>query len=62
MSSSIPVRPLVVAGPTARKLLSIGNTKYWELVRAGKIEMADIGGRRMPTVENIERLAKPVNK
>jgi hypothetical protein len=41
-------------------MLSIGNTKYWALVREGKIGMADIGGRRMPTVASIERLAKPV--
>jgi len=61
VSTSVPVKPLVVPGPIARKMLSIGNTKFWELVKAGKIEMANIGGRRMPTVESIERLAKAVD-
>jgi hypothetical protein len=42
----------------ARSLLSVGNTKYWELVKSGAIETVDVAGRKMATMESIERIAK----
>lgn len=50
-------KPLVVAPTTARKMLDVGNTKFWELVKERKIEMVQVGKRRMPTYASLERLA-----
>jgi hypothetical protein len=51
--------PLLTTGPEARRLLRIGNTKYWELVKAGKIETVELGGRKMPTYASLKKLADP---
>jgi hypothetical protein len=56
---TVEMKPFVLTGPEARRALRIGNTKYWALVKAGKIELAEIGGRKMPTYASIERLATP---
>jgi hypothetical protein len=52
-------KPLLVSAPTARKLVGCGNTKFWALVKAGKIKMADVGGRRMVIYSSLEALARP---
>lgn len=51
--------PLLVTGPQARRMLGVGNTKYWELVKAGKIQTVELGGRKMPTYESLKKLATP---
>jgi hypothetical protein len=58
MSVISPTKPLLVPGSTARHLLGVGNTKYWQLVKSGAIETVDVAGRKMPTMESIERIAK----
>jgi len=52
------LKPLLVSGPRARKLLDIGNTKYWHLVKRGDIETVEVGGRKMAVYASIERLAQ----
>lgn len=52
-------KPLLVSGPRARKLLGIGNTKYWRLVNKGLIETVQVGARKMATYSSIEALARP---
>ena len=52
------LKPLLVSGPRARKLLDIGNTKYWDLVKRGEIETAQIGNRKMVVFASLERLAQ----
>lgn len=47
---------VVVKPRQAREMLSIGNTKYFELVKNGTIETVMIGGTRMPTMRGIEKL------
>ncbi len=59
MSPSFPNKPLLVRAPAARKLIGVGNTKFWALVKAGKIEMADVGGHRMVVYASLEKLASP---
>ena len=54
------LKPLLVSGPRARKLLDIGNTKYWDLVKRGEIETAQIGNRKMVVFASLERLAQGV--
>jgi hypothetical protein len=53
------LKPLLVPGPVARKIIGVGNTKYWELVKADKIELVDVGGRRMAVYSSLEKLAQP---
>jgi hypothetical protein len=57
---AIEMEPLLVTGPVARKLIGVGNTKYWELVKAGKVMLVEVGGRRMATYASLKALAKPV--
>ncbi len=52
-------KPLLVPGTVARKIIGVGNTKFWELVKDGKITMADVGGRRMVVYASLEALAQP---
>jgi hypothetical protein len=53
------LEPLTVPTGVGRALIGVGNTKWWELVRAGKIELAEVGGRRMATYASLKRLAQP---
>lgn len=39
--------PLSVSIKEARRLLGIGNTTLWELIKDGRIETAKIGRRRL---------------
>jgi hypothetical protein len=57
-----PIKPLLVPSSRARAILGIGNTKFWAMVKAGKIEMADVGGRRMVVYASLERLATPTRE
>jgi hypothetical protein len=51
------VKPILVKPATARTALDVGNTKFWELVKAGKIRMVDIGiGYRMVDYRSLEAL------
>ena len=59
LSTPITDKPLLVSGPHARRILDVGNTKFWALVKAGKITMADVGGRRMVVYASLEALAGP---
>jgi hypothetical protein len=56
VSDPLPTKPLLVSGPVARKLIGCGNTKFWELVKNGKIKMADVGKRRMAVYASLEAL------
>ncbi len=50
-------KPLLVSGPRARRILGIGETKYWAMVKAGKIKLVDVGtGRRMVDYASLEAL------
>jgi len=54
-----PFKPLCVSSSRARALLGIGVTKFWSLVRDGRIELIDVGGRRLVLYSSLERLAQP---
>ncbi len=53
------IKPILVSGPTARRLIGVGNTKFWDLVKTGRIKMTDVGGRRMVIYASLESLAEP---
>ena len=56
---AVEMEPLLVTGPVARKLIGVGNTKYWELVKTGKVAVVEVGGRKMATYASLKELAKP---
>ena len=51
-------KPLLVSSIRARKFLGIGNTKFWAMVKAGKIKMAETGGRRLVVYASLEALTQ----
>jgi hypothetical protein len=52
-------KPLLVSNTKAKRLIDVGNTKYWELVKAGIIKTVDVGGRSMAVYASLEALANP---
>ena len=52
--------PLTVSVQTAQDVLDIGNTKFWSLVKDGRIELAEVGRRRMVVYRSLQALAQPV--
>jgi hypothetical protein len=52
-------KPLIVSNTVAKKIVGVGNTKYWELVKAGKIKTVDVLGRSMAVYASLEALANP---
>ena len=48
--------PLLVSGPEARRLLGVGNTKFWQLVNSGALETVVVGRRRQIRYASILRL------
>ncbi len=55
-------KPMLVSAARAREILDIGTTKFWAMVKAGKIKMAETGGRRMVVYASLERLAAPMQE
>jgi hypothetical protein len=55
---AIGTRPRLVAPTYAREnIIHCGRTKFWALVKAGKIRMVDVGvGRKMVDVDSIEAM------
>jgi len=51
-------KPLLVSNTKAKQLIDVGNTKYWELVKAGKIKTVEVGGRSMAVYASLEALAQ----
>ena len=48
--------PLAVRVKTACRLLEIGPTKMWELIRDGHVQTINIGRRRLVTYASLEAL------
>jgi hypothetical protein len=47
-------KPLLVDTKRGRKILDVGNTKYWELIKYGEIETVSIGRKRLAVYSSIE--------
>ena len=52
----LPDKPILVSASRAREILDVGTTKFWAMVKAGRIKMADTGGRRMVVYASLEAL------
>jgi hypothetical protein len=57
----LPDKPILVSAVRAREILDVGVTKFWAMVKAGKIRMADTAGRRMVVYASLEALANGDN-
>ena len=55
-------RPILVSTATAKQIIDVGNTKFWQLVKSKKIEMVDVEGRRMVVFASLEKLAEQPNE
>jgi hypothetical protein len=55
------LKPILVSGPTARQLIGVGNTKYWELVKSGRIKTVEVGRQKMAVYASLEALARPAD-
>lgn len=53
-------RPLLVSQAKARQLIGVGPTKFWELVKAGKVKTVTLheGGRPMVVYASLEALVE----
>jgi hypothetical protein len=60
VSDQISEKPLLITASRARRILDVGNTKFWGLVKSGRIQMAEVGKRRLVVYASIEALAKPI--
>jgi excisionase family DNA binding protein len=57
-SNTVPdsVKPLAVTVRTAAKILGVGNTTMWGLVKSGRVKTVTIGRRRLVIYASIETL------
>jgi excisionase family DNA binding protein len=50
------MKPLAVTVKTACKLVGVGNTSMWALIKAGRVKTVNIGRRRLVTYASLELL------
>jgi hypothetical protein len=58
----MPPKPLLVTIPHAKQLIDVGNTKFWDLVKLGLIQLVEVGRRKMVVYASLEALADPQQK
>ena len=49
-------KPLAVPVKTACKLIGVGNTTMWSLIKAGRVKTISIGRRRLVLYASLESL------
>jgi hypothetical protein len=52
------MKPLAVSVKTACRLLEIGSTKMWALIKEGRVQTAVLGRKRLVIYGSLERLLK----
>jgi excisionase family DNA binding protein len=52
-------RPLAVPVKTACKLVGVGNTTMWALIKTGRVKTVSIGRRRLVIYASLESLLTP---
>jgi excisionase family DNA binding protein len=60
-SSDVPqgARPLAVSVKMACKLVGVGNTTMWALIKAGRVKTVSVGRRRLVIYSSLESLLAP---
>ena len=64
ISREVPedARPLAVSVKTACKLVGVGNTTMWALIKAGRVKTVSIGRRRLVIYASLEALVSEVGQ
>jgi excisionase family DNA binding protein len=52
-------RPLAVSVKNACRLIGVGNTKMWELIKDNKVQTITIGRKRLVVYSSLEALLAP---
>jgi excisionase family DNA binding protein len=58
MSETCPLKPITVTVATALAVTGIGRTKFYELVKEGRIRTVAIGRRTLVIFADLEKLAE----
>jgi excisionase family DNA binding protein len=61
MTETNPLKPITVTVATALAVTGLGRTKFYELVKEGRIRTIAIGRRTLVVFANLERLAEPAS-
>ena len=49
------IEPLLIRNPDAQKLLAVGPSKYWQMVKAGRIEVVGSGAMSRATFASVKK-------
>lgn len=58
MTETAPLKPILVTVPTALAVTGVGRTKFYELVKEGRIRTVAIGRRTLVIFADLEKLAE----
>lgn len=58
MSDAAPLKPITVTVTTALSVTGLGRTKFYELVKGGRIRTIAIGRRTLVVFADLEKLAE----
>jgi len=59
MTETASLKPITVTVATALAVTGLGRTKFYELVKAGRIKTVAIGRRTLVVYADLERLVEP---
>ena len=55
------IKPLAVTVKTACKLIGVGRTTMWALIKEGRVKTTNVGRRRLVTYASLESLLSNAN-
>lgn len=55
------IKPLAVTVKTACKLIGVGHTTMWALIKEGRVKTTNVGRRRLVTYASLESLLPNAN-
>jgi hypothetical protein len=58
LSVTLPIEPLTVRIPVAVQLTGIGQSKIYELIKAGKLDTVKVGASTLVTVASLRHLVE----
>lgn len=59
MTKTNPLKPITVTVTTTLAITGLGRTKFYELVKEGRIRTVAIGRRTLVVFADLEKLAEP---
>lgn len=55
---TVSIEPLAVRKTTAAKLIEVGGTKLWQLVKSGQLKVIRVGKDERVTVDSIKKFVE----